>query len=72
MKSETPNMMTVRQIAKTGILSEYALRAMIKVGNLPAIYVGNKALINNDMLCEQIINLNVRIPIEPKNTTEKK
>ena len=29
MKSETPNMMTVRQIAKTGILSEYALRAML-------------------------------------------
>ena len=71
MKSETPNMMTVRQIAKTGILSEYALRAMLKEGKLPAIYVGNKALINYDMLCEQIKNLNVSIPIEPKNSTEK-
>ena len=48
MKSETPNMMTVRQVAKTGILSEYALRAMLKEGKLPAIYVGNKALINYD------------------------
>ena len=72
MKSETPNMMTVRQIAKTGILSEYALRAMLREGKVPAIYVGNKALINYDMLCEQIKNLNVSIPIEPKSSTEKK
>ena len=61
MKSETPNMMTVRQIAKTGILSEYALRAMLKEGKLPAIYVGNKALINYDMLCEQIKNRGISI-----------
>jgi len=72
MKSETPNMMTVRQVAKTGILSEYALRAMLKEGKLPAIYVGNKALINYDMLCEQIKNLNVSIPVEPKSSTDKK
>jgi len=72
MKSETPNMMTVRQVAKTGILSEYALRAMLREGKLPAIYVGNKALINYDMLCEQIKNLNVSIPVEPKSSSEKK
>ena len=72
MTSETPNMMSVRQVAKTGILSEYALRAMLKEGKLPAIYVGNKALINYDMLCEQIKNLNVSIPVEPKSSTDKK
>ena len=51
MADSQPNMMTVRQIAKTGLLSEHALRIMLKAGKLPAIYIGNKALINYDKLC---------------------
>lgn len=44
MTVKQPQMMTIRQVAKTGILSEHALRIMLKAGKLPAIYVGNKAL----------------------------
>ena len=54
MKAEQPKMMTIREIAKTGLLSEHALRIMLKAGKLPAIYIGNKALINYDKLCEQL------------------
>lgn len=40
--SATPTMMTIREIARTGLLSEHALRLLLKEGKLPAIYVGNK------------------------------
>ena len=47
MKIEnTPLMMTIRQVARTGLLSEYALRLMEKQGKLPCIYVGNRCLVN--------------------------
>lgn len=46
MTENIPRMMTVRQVARTGLLSEHALRLMLKAGKLPAIFVGNKALIN--------------------------
>lgn len=52
-----PTMMTVREIAKTGLLSEHALRLMLKAGKLPAIYIGKKALINYDKLCAELQNL---------------
>ena len=54
---QRPNMMTIRQIAAEGILSEYSLRLLLKAGRLPAIYVGKKALINRDKLFEQLANL---------------
>lgn len=53
-----PNMMSIREIAKTGLLSEHALRVMLKEGKLPAIYIGKKALINYDQLCEELSRLN--------------
>ncbi len=56
--TEKPKMMTIREIAQTGILPEHALRLMLKAGQLPAIYIGKKALINYDKLCEQLNNLN--------------
>ncbi len=52
-----PRMMTVRQIAATGLLPENALRVMLKQGKLPAVFSGRKALINFDLLCEQLENL---------------
>ena len=55
--SATPTMMIIREIARTGLLSEHALRLLLKEGKLPAIYVGNKALVNYDKLCEQLHNL---------------
>ena len=44
-----PTMMTIREIARTGLMSEHALRMMLKAGKLPAIFIGKKALINYDM-----------------------
>ena len=53
-----PRMMTIREIAQTGLLSEYALRLMHKQGKLPSITVGKKVLINFDVLLGQLQNLN--------------
>lgn len=49
-----PRFMSIRQVAKTGILSEYALRLMEKQKCLPCIYSGKKCLINFDKLVEQL------------------
>jgi hypothetical protein len=57
MDNNKPKMMTVREIARTGILPEHALRILLKAGKLPAIYVGKKALINYDRLCEDLTTL---------------
>ena len=53
----TPRMMTVREVAATGILPENAIRVMLKEGRIPAIYIGRKALINYDALCDQLEEL---------------
>ncbi len=45
-----PKMLTIRQIAATGVLPEHALRVMAKNNKLPAVKVGNKLLINYDKL----------------------
>ena len=66
MIKEQPNMMTVREITRTGLLSEHALRIMLKAGKLPAIYIGNKALINYDKLCEQLSALEADVKKEPE------
>lgn len=58
-----PKMMTVRGIAKLGIMPEHALRIMLKAGQLPALYVGKKALVNYDKLCDLLHNLEVASPI---------
>ena len=57
----SPRMMTVREVASTGILSEHALRVLLKKGKLPAIYVGKKALINFDKLCENLNSLSSNV-----------
>ena len=56
-KPTLPKMMTIREVAKTGILSEHALRVMLRQGKLPSIMVGNKALINYSKLVEQLNSL---------------
>ena len=52
-----PRMMTISQVAKTGILPENALRVMIKAGEIPAVYSGSKAFINFDNLCARLAKL---------------
>lgn len=49
-----PKMMTVRQIASTGILPESAIRSMLKNGEIHAVYSGKKAFINFDNFCEYL------------------
>lgn len=46
--------LTIREVAKTGLLSEYALRLMEAQGRLPGVYVGPKKLINVPLLREQL------------------
>ena len=57
MEHKKPTMLTIRETARTGILPEHALRLLLKSGKLPVIYVGKKALINYDRLCEQLSTL---------------
>lgn len=52
-----PRMMTIRQVAQTGLLAEHALRQMEKQQMLPCFYVGKKCLINFDKLIEQLQQL---------------
>ena len=47
-------MMTIKAVAKTGILPEHAIREMSKKGELPAIYVGNRVYVNFGLLVEQL------------------
>lgn len=57
MKNQAPRLMTVRQVAQTGILPEHALRALLRSGKITAVYVGRKAFINYDTLCQQLSRL---------------
>ena len=53
-----PRMMTIREVAKTGLLPEHALRIMVKQGNCPCVYIGSKVLINFDLLLAKLNSLN--------------
>ena len=68
MEVQKPRMMTIREIARTGLMSEHALRLLLKAGKLPAIFIGKKALINYDKLCAQLQELesDVGRPEEPE------
>ncbi|MBE7011317.1 MAG: hypothetical protein E7415_01430 [Ruminococcaceae bacterium] len=46
--------LTIRETAKTGILSEYTLRLMQKQGKIPCIMCGNKCMVNYPLLLEQL------------------
>ena len=61
--TKPPKMLTIREIAKLGVLPEHALRIMLKAGQLPALYVGKKALVNYDKLCDLLHSLNAASPI---------
>ena len=46
--------LTIRQVARTGLISEYFLRALEAEGRLPGIYAGNRKLVNVPLLVEQL------------------
>lgn len=50
-------MMTVRELARTGILTEHAIRLMVKQNKLPVLYIGKKALINYEKTVEMLQSL---------------
>lgn len=54
-----PRMMTIRQIAETGLLPENTIRVMLRNGQIQAVYSGKKALINFDNLCAYLRTLEV-------------
>lgn len=51
---ETVTLMTIREVARTGVLSEYALRKLAKEGALPGIEIGTKLLVNYEALIEML------------------
>ena len=53
-------MMTVRELARTGILTEHAIRLMVKQNKLPVLYIGKKALINYEKTVEMLQSLTVK------------
>ena len=57
MTENKPKMMTIRQFAKTGLLTEHAIRMLIKQKKLPAIFVGSEALLDYDAVTEAIQKL---------------
>ena len=49
-----PRFLTIRQTARTGIISEHRLRQMVKEKNVPGIYSGSRFLVNLDQFIEQL------------------
>lgn len=54
MSENIPKFLTIRETAKTGILSEHHLRIMEKRGRLPGVRVGNQFKVNLDLLVDQL------------------
>lgn len=51
---ENKMFMTIREVARTGILPEHAIRQMVKAGQVPHIMAGNRVLINYPKFIEQL------------------
>lgn len=52
--STTPRMMTPNEVAKTGVLSEYAIRQGIRNGKIPYVKIGSHYRINFDKLLRML------------------
>lgn len=52
-----PRMMSIREVAGTGVISEYAMRQLVKQGKVPCIALEHKALINFDAFIKMLNNL---------------
>lgn len=57
MTENTPKLQTIRQIAKSGLMPEHALRLLIKQGKLPALYINSKALLDITVVIEYVKKL---------------
>jgi hypothetical protein len=72
MKDKKPTMLSIRQVAQTGLLPEHAIRLLLKEGKLPAIYVGKKALINYEKLVYLLSSLGDASNLEAVKIEDKK
>ena len=52
-----PRMLTIRQVASTGILPEHAIRTGVREGWIPHITTGSRVLINFDKLVKVLNEL---------------
>jgi hypothetical protein len=52
--TDLPEMLTIRQVSERGVLPEHAIRVLVKQKKIPAIFIGNKALINYDLLLKKL------------------
>ena len=57
-EKELPRMMTIREIAKTGIIPEHALRVMVRDGMVPHIKIGSRHLVNFNKVVDILNNEN--------------
>lgn len=57
---ELPKMLTIREVASTGLLPEHALRQLVREGKIPCVFAGRKALICFSKLCELLASGELR------------
>ena len=57
---ERPRFLSINQVAKTKLFSNYTLRKLNEENRLPAIKVGKRTLINYDLLLKQLNSLEYR------------
>ena len=50
--SKLPQLLSIRAIAKTGMIREHALRVLVKQNKIPHIKIHSKVLINVHLLCD--------------------
>lgn len=56
-RDSVPKMMTIKQVASTGLLPEHALRTGVKEGWVPCIKSASRVYINYDKLIEVLQNI---------------
>ncbi len=49
-----PRMMTPNEVARTGILTEYAIRKGIREGSIPFVKIGSHFRVNYDKLLKML------------------
>lgn len=49
-----PRMLTIRETAQAGPLTEHALRLLLKQEKLPGVFIGSKFLVNYDRFVAQL------------------
>ena len=58
-ENNVPKLMTIRQVAKTGLIPEKALRQLVKQGIVKVLYSGNRAFVNYQSVCNVVHHLTV-------------